>query len=56
MKSHEKCSSGIEGVSVSAVSDAIRAWHRGDKLTESQSSLIEQARVITLGRAYGISL
>lgn len=56
MKSHENDSSGIEGVSKADVSDAIRAWHRGDKLTITQETLIEQARVITLGRAYGIWL
>lgn len=56
MKSLENGSSGIEGVSKAEVADAIRAWHRGDKLTITQSSLVEQARVITLGRAYGVCL
>ena len=56
MKTHENNSSGIEGVSKSAVADAIRAWHRGDVLAETQIELINTARIVTLGRAYGLPL
>lgn len=38
----------------SRLADAIRSWHRGDRLTPEQADMIDDARIETIARAVGL--
>lgn len=44
------------GADLAEAADAIRAWHRGEPLSERQADLVEQARIQCFARAIGADL
>ena len=56
MKSQQENTSGTDDQPLDEMAEAIRAWHRGESLTEKQIELVDQARRESLARAHGVDL